>query len=188
MLASSPRRLLRVLVLAFVAILIALGWTQRHRFAPIEKGSLAPAYSAPALDGQPVALADFKGKVVLLNVWATWCRPCVQEMPALERIFRELAPEGLAVVAVSVDAPVGGFDSMGNAGGDIRAFVREYDLSFTILHDARRRVQPLFGLFGLPTTVVIDRSGRIVRKAIGIEAWDDEPHRAELRALLARPS
>jgi peroxiredoxin len=184
----SQRRLLRVVLLAIVALLMALGWTQRHRFTPLETGARAPRYSARTLEGAEVALSDFAGKVVLLNVWATWCRPCVKEMPALERVYRELGPLGLVVVAVSVDAPLGGFDSLGNPGGDIRAFAREHQLSFTILHDAKRTIQPRFGLFGLPTTVVIDRSGRIVRKATGFETWDDARHRAELRALLARPS
>ncbi|MGH7461357.1 MAG: peroxiredoxin family protein, partial [Longimicrobiales bacterium] len=150
-------------------------------------GSAAPAYSALTLDGREMSLSAFRGKVVLLNVWATWCRPCVEEMPALDRVYRELKAEGLEVVAVSVDAPVGGLDSMGNPGGDIGTFAAGLDLTFTILHDPKGKVKPLFGLYGLPTTVVIDRAGRVVKKVIGSKAWDDQQHRSELRALLAKP-
>jgi peroxiredoxin len=178
----------RIVALAVVAALLLFGWSQRHRFRPALAGDLAPAYSAKNLDGEEVNLSDFAGKVVLLNVWATWCRPCVQEMPALERIYRDYKKDGLEIVAVSVDAPIGGFDSVGNAGGDIGAFVASFGLTFTILHDPARTVEPRFGLFGLPTTIVIDREGRIVRKVTGIKPWDDEQHRAELRALLAHTS
>jgi peroxiredoxin len=188
MLSRAQKGLIRLLAVAAIALLLLLGWSQRHRFRPITAGEMAPAYSAKNLDGVEVQLSDFAGKVVLLNVWATWCPPCVKEMPALERIYRELKADGLEVVAVSVDAPLGGFDSVGNPGGDIRAFALAYNLTFTILHDPKRTVEPRFGLFGLPTTVVIGRDGRIVRKTLGAEAWDDEMHRSELRALLARTS
>ncbi len=187
MVTPGARRALQLIGLVAIAILIALGWTQRHRFALVDAGSMAPAYSARTLDGAELSLSAFQGKVVLLNVWATWCQPCVQEMPALERVYRDFKSQGLEVVAVSVDASLGGLDSMGNPGGDIRAFTYGLGLTFTVLHDPKGKIKPLFGLIGLPTTVVIDRSGRIVRKAIGIKPWDDAQHRAELRALLAKP-
>src|SRR5688500_1364907 len=109
--------------LAFaLASLLLLAWTQRDRFAPVGAGSRAPAYSAPTLDGQTVSLASLRGKVVVLNVWATWCRPCLQEMPALERLHQQLSSQGLAIVAVSVDAPIGTAGPLGQPGGDVRAF------------------------------------------------------------------
>jgi peroxiredoxin len=183
--SRSRRRLLRVLVALVIVGLAGYGWLHRHNFVPVAAGSLAPDYSARTLDGATVTLSDYRGKVVLLNAWATWCRPCVVEMPSLERAYRALKSQGLEIVAVSVDAPLGGFDSAGNQGGDIKAFAEQQGLTFTILHDPKGRIKPTFDLFGLPTTVVIDRSGRIVRKSLGIEAWDDEQHMRELRDLLA---
>ena len=83
-----------VLALALVSLLV-LSWTMRDRFIPVGPGARAPEYSAPALDGQSVSLASLRGKVVVLNVWATWCRPCRTEMPALERLHRKLGTDGL---------------------------------------------------------------------------------------------
>jgi cytochrome c biogenesis protein CcmG/thiol:disulfide interchange protein DsbE len=176
----------RILTLIAIAGLIVLLWSQRGRFAPLEVGSMAPAYSAPALQGGERSLADYRGKVVVLNVWATWCQPCVKEMPALQRLYEQFRSDGLEVVAVSVDAGIGATDEFGRAGGDVGEFVREFELGFTILLDPKRRIEQQFGLSGVPTTIIIDRAGRIARKAIGIEVWDDEAHQAEMRELLAK--
>jgi peroxiredoxin len=177
----------RVLTMAAALGITALLWVQRARFAPLEVGMKVPAYSAPALNGVDVSLDELRGKVVLLNVWATWCRPCVTEMPALERLYRQFHQDGLEVVAVSVDAGAGIMDDLGRPGGDVKAFVNERNLTFTVLLDPRRRVEQLFQVVGIPTTVVIGRDGRIARKAIGIEVWDDDEHQAEIRQLLAQP-
>src|SRR5690554_3942099 len=110
-------------VLGAIAALIAIGWTQRARFGPLETGARAPAFSARTLDGGTASLDSLRGKVVLLNVWATWCAPCVKEMPALERLHRELAAEGLAVIGVNVDA--GSLDPDGAAARHVREFVEQ---------------------------------------------------------------
>ena len=177
----------RIITLAAALGLMGFLWTQRSRFAPLEVGATIPSYSATRLDGGgELSLDALRGKVVLLNVWATWCVPCVTEMPALERLYRQFRNDGLEIVAVSVDAGFGQTDDLGRPGGDVRAFVKERDLTFTVLLDPQRRVERLFQLVGVPTTIVIDREGRIVRKAVGIEAWDDQEHQAEMRQLLAQ--
>ncbi len=169
----SRRRLGRVaLALALVSLLV-LAWTMRDRFTPVGVGSRVPAYTAPTLDGRAVSLASLRGKVVVLNVWATWCRPCRTEMPALERLHRQLGNEGLEVVAVSVDAPLGSFTSDGRPGGDVRAYVQNMGLSFTVLRDPRRSIEQLFLVQGLPTTIIINKNGRIEQKVVGARAWDD---------------
>ena len=187
MLDRSRWALWRIITLAAALGLMGFLWTQRSRFAPLEVGATIPSYSATKLDGGgELSLDALRGKVVLLNVWATWCIPCVTEMPALERLYRQFKNDGLEIVAVSVDAGFGQTDDLGRPGGDVRAFVKERDLTFTVLLDPQRRVERLFQLVGVPTTIVIDRDGRIVRKAVGIEAWDDEEHQAEVRQLLAQ--
>jgi peroxiredoxin len=174
----------RIVTLAAALGLMGFLWTQRSRFAPLEVGATIPSYSATKLDGGELSLDALRGKVVLLNVWATWCVPCVTEMPALERLYRQFRNDGLEIVAVSVDAGFGQTDDLGRPGGDVRAFVKERDLTFTVLLDPQRRVERLFQLVGVPTTIVIGRDGRIARKAVGIEAWDDQEHQAEMRQLL----
>jgi peroxiredoxin len=183
---GTTRGYWKIAALVAIALLIVVGWTLRHRFEPVVVGSMAPAYRAKTLDGREVSLASLRGKVVILNAWATWCAPCVREMPALQRAYEKLRGEGLEVVAVSVDAPIGGWDPRGNAGGDIKAFAEQYGLTFPILHDPERRIEQTFSLYGLPTTLVIDRSGRIAHKVVGPAEWDDEPHIRNLRELLAK--
>mgnify|MGYP006175931121 CR=1 FL=1 len=109
-----------------VVVLGALIWVNRDRFTPLDVGSRAPDYVARSLDGDSVSLASFHGDVVLLNIWATWCLPCREEMPAMQNLHEQLGPEGLKIVAVSVDVARGNVDAAGNPGGDVAAFARRH--------------------------------------------------------------
>jgi peroxiredoxin len=162
-----------------LGMLLAVLWTQRVRIGPVGVGSEAPSYVAPTISGDTVRLTDLRGRVVVLNVWATWCTPCVREMPALQRLHDQLGAKGLSVVAVSVDG--GG---MGNADLDVRTFIDRLGLTFTILRDPYGRIEDTFGVSGLPTTFVIDRDGRIERKVLGAREWDDPALAAEIESLL----
>jgi peroxiredoxin len=181
----AQKRLAWTALALSLASLFVLAWTQRDRFIPVGVGARAPDYSARTLDGQLVSLQSLRGKVVVLNVWATWCRPCRAEMPALERLHRQLQPNGLEVVAVSVDAPLGQLGSAGQAGGDVRAFVQELGLSFMILHDRERTIEQLFLVPGLPTTFIIGKDGRITQKVVGARAWDEPSYLTYFRELLS---
>lgn len=171
-------------VFVLLVSLIGLGWTMRDSFLPVEVGSRAPNVSATALDGSPVDLAGLHGEVVLLNVWATWCPPCREEMPSMQRLHERLGPQGLRIVAVSVDAPAGGLDPSGRRGGDIAAFVESYGLTFDIWHDPAARVQRDYRTTGIPETFLIDRQGRVVKKVIGATEWDSEANVQLIRRLL----
>jgi cytochrome c biogenesis protein CcmG, thiol:disulfide interchange protein DsbE len=167
-------------VLAFVAVSGVLLWTFRGSFAPLDIGSPAPAYAAVTLDGDSVHLEGLRGRVVLLNVWATWCTPCVREMPALQRLHEKLDARGLSIVAVSVDAEGSAF----GGDGDVRAFVEQFGLTFTVLRDASGRIESTFGVSGLPMTFLIDRDGRIQRKVLGAREWDDPELASDIESLL----
>ena len=180
----SRKRLARAALALSLTALLVLAWTQRDRFIPVGIGTSVPAYSAATLDGQPVSLASLHGKVVLLNVWATWCAPCRVEMPALQRLHEQLRAEGLEVVAVSVDTPPGMLSPTGQFGGDVKAYVDAMELSFTVLHDPARSIEELFLVQGLPTTFIIDKQGRIQQKVIGARAWDDPVYVNYLKELL----
>lgn len=181
---KTRRRIVASSVVALVAVLAGLIWVNRDRFTPLDVGSSAPDYSAISLTGDTVALSSFAGDVVLLNVWATWCRPCIIEMPALQRLHEELADDGLRIVAVSVDAPSGVIGAFGEPGGDVREFVDRLGLSFTVLHDPSGGIQTLYQVNGLPTTYVIDRSGRIRRKVLGAAEWDQPAFADQIRNLV----
>lgn len=125
----------------------------------IQAGDPAPEYAAPTLDGDTLSLAALRGEAVMLNVWATWCTPCREEMPLLEALHKEYGAQGLRIVGVSVDAA--------GMTRDIRRFVDEHDLTFTILHDPADRVTRTFRARAVPETYLIDREGRVVRRWIG---------------------
>lgn len=169
---------------AALAALLALGWVARGRFQPIEAGSPAPDFGATDLGGRPVRLAELRGQVVLLNLWATWCPPCRDEMPSLQRLHQRYADRGLRVVAVSVDAEPGRRDASGNPGGDVAGFVREYGLTFDVWRDPSGRVQQLYRTIGLPETFVIGRDGRVVTRVLGAAEWDRGAHAELIRQLL----
>lgn len=127
--------------------------------------------------GRTVSLADFRGRVVVLNLWATWCGPCLREMPSLDRLQEALGGEGLAVVAVSTDrGPV----------SDLRAFFQGQRLThLPLYHDRAGDLARALRLDGLPTTHVLDRDGRLLATHKGYLAWDHPGVIAWLRGHLA---
>jgi cytochrome c biogenesis protein CcmG/thiol:disulfide interchange protein DsbE len=144
----------------------------------LEPGRPAPNFAAEDIaTGQRVTLDQYRGEVVLLNIWATWCEPCKREMPAMERLYQEFREDGLQIVAVSVDA--GGNEA-------VEAFVDEFDLSFDILHDPGQSITSTYQVFGLPESFVIDRRGTIAYREFGPKEWDSPESRERVRDLLAR--
>jgi peroxiredoxin len=145
---------------------------------PVAVGSKAPPLHGVTLDGtkRVKTLADYKGKVVLLNVWATWCEPCRVEMPSIEKLHREFGDRGLAVVAVSVD----------DAGTEshIVDFTKELKLTFEVLHDPEQITGRNYQVTGYPETFVIARDGTIRKKKIAAEDWSSEANRALVSELL----
>lgn len=165
--------------------LVGIGWFFRERFLPVEVGSRAPNFTASTLAGDTVQLHQLRGDVVLLNVWATWCAPCREEMPSLQRLHEQLGDEGLRVVAVSVDADAGGLDRDGRRGGDVAEFGREYGLTFPLWRDPAGQVQQVYRTTGVPETFLIGRDGVIRKKVIGAMEWDQPAQQELIRRLLA---
>jgi cytochrome c biogenesis protein CcmG, thiol:disulfide interchange protein DsbE len=142
----------------------------------LEVGTPFPAFSAISVgSGEPISLSDLAGRVVLLNIWATWCGPCESEMPSMERLYQELGPAGLAVVAVSVDQ---------ESTNKVRRWVDERGITFTVLHDREGRFEQSFRNVGVPESFVIDRAGRLVAREIGPQAWDSPEKGRIIRDLL----
>jgi len=156
-------------------------FAMRHEMFPVTVGSRAPSFSAYTLDEnrQAKSIEDYRGEVVLLNVWATWCGPCRIEMPAIQALHSDFGPQGLRVVAVSIDVE--------DAAAAIRGFVRDYGLTFEVLHNPSGDIQRIYQTTGVPETFVLARDGVIRKKVIGAAPWNSEANRALIRQLLAEP-
>jgi cytochrome c biogenesis protein CcmG, thiol:disulfide interchange protein DsbE len=144
----------------------------------VEVGSPAPMFSGATIEG-PVkskSLADYKGQVVLLNVWATWCGPCRTEMPSIEALHRAMGPKGLHVVAVSIDDP--------GKANDIRKFLKDFGLTFEVLHDSTQAIQAAYQTTGVPETFIIGADGSIRKKVIAAADWNSPANRALIEQLL----
>ena len=166
-----------LLTVVLVSIGLAVLWAPPSATRGIEVGDLAPDYSAPLLSGEEVSLSDQRGRVVLVNIWATWCGPCRVEMPPIQQVYERYKDEGFSVLAVSVDAGPDHRD-------EVQSFVEEYGLAFPVLLDPEGQVTRLFQTVGVPETFVLDREGRIVKRLIGATDWDSSANRALIEELL----
>ena len=132
---------------------------------PPRIGEPAREYAATNLAGDTVSLGSLRGKVVLLNLWATWCTPCRMETPYLQSVFEDYHAEGFEIVGISMDT--------GDAAAEVAMFVEEYAVSYTILHDPKMRGMELYQVLGLPATFLIDREGVLRWMRYGPIAEDD---------------
>ncbi len=144
---------------------------------PVAVGARAPEFRAIDLaTGDSVSLHKrYKGKVTLVNIWATWCVPCKVEMPAMDMLYRELAPRGFAIAAVSVDE---------GSPDEVRGFGQELGLSFDLLHDKSGRIQQTYQTTGVPESFLLNRQGIIVKRVIGAHDWNSDANRALVERML----
>jgi peroxiredoxin len=143
----------------------------------VEVGARAPDFRAIDLgSGDSVSLREhYAGSVTLINIWATWCIPCRVEMPAMERVYQDLAPRGFKIAAISIDE--------GNPE-DVRSFGQELGLSFDLLQDRSTAVQQVYQTTGVPESFLVNREGIIVKRIIGAHDWSSPVNRALVERLL----
>ena len=181
---TGRRQLAIGLVVTAIVAVIAFGATTflRQELFPVELGSEAPDFTAVTMDSAPrmKSLSDYRGQVVMVNVWATWCLPCRVEMPSIEALHQAYADKGFKVLAVSVDDP--------GHGETIRAFARQYNLTFEILHDPEKKIVEEYDILGYPETFIIGRDGVIRKKLLSATDWNSADHRALVERLLAEPA
>ena len=175
-------------VVAAVVALLAAGLFAAvrllgHELFPVTVGTEAPDFQArPLAADDPDTLrtiTDYRGRVVLLNIWATWCVPCRTEMPSIQALHESFGDDGLHVVAISVDQP--------SSEQAIRDFAGEYGLTFELLHDDTGDIQQAYQTTGIPETYVIGPDGVIRRKHIGPADWNSAANRALVAQLLGVP-
>jgi len=157
------------LVLAFS--LVACG---ERAAPPIEPGLAAPDFALSRIGGGELALRDLRGKVVLVNFWATWCAPCEKEMPAMQRLYARLAPLGLELVAVSED----------DGRAVVEGFRKRLALSFPIALDPKHEAAARYQSFRYPESFLIDRNGVLVARYIGERDWDAPEYVGRIERLL----
>ncbi len=170
------RKLKTGLVLAFIAGLLILFARPDYRQGEASIRGRTPKDFALTLDGKPARLSEFRGKVVLLNFWATWCPPCVDEAPSLNALQQKIAPLGGTVLGVNV----GVNDEM----AAYEKFLTTYNIKFPTYFDASTQIAASYGTTAYPETYVIDRNGRLDRKIIGPQDWTGPEMMAYLNSLL----
>ena len=147
-----------------------------HELTRLEPPVTAPGFSLTDMDGEQHTLDDYRGKVIMLNLWATWCPPCRREIPSMESIFQDLRDKGFVVLAVNqFETPDHVFSYMGQ--------LSVYP-TFPVLFDRDSKVSELYGVKGLPTTLLINRQGQVAYRAIGGRDFDHPRVRAIVNQLL----
>jgi cytochrome c biogenesis protein CcmG, thiol:disulfide interchange protein DsbE len=137
-------------------------------------GDKAPEFNLTTDSGRQISQSDFGGRLLVLNFWATWCPPCIDEMPSLDEFQKRLAASGVVVLGVSVDRSEKAY----------RDFLRKAGVSFLTARDPSASISSEYGTFKFPETYVIDADGRVVQKHIGPMLWTDEKLIREIRSLL----
>jgi peroxiredoxin len=177
---SEPPRASKAVIAAASLLIVGLAflvvWTQSAKYEPLTVGKVAPDFELPDLDEKPVRLSDYRGKVVFLNFWATWCKPCKEEMPSMEVLYKTFEKDGLVILAVSIDRVT--------TKKDIPPFVRALGLSFPVLVDSWGQTDKRYKLMGVPETYIIGRDGVLREKVIGPRDWTLLSNLEVLRQLL----
>ncbi|MGB2804421.1 MAG: TlpA disulfide reductase family protein [Candidatus Zixiibacteriota bacterium] len=141
-----------------------------------QEGFLAPDFTLPDLAGKTFTLSDFRGEVVLVNIWATWCGPCRREIPSLERLYQSRRDKGLEILAVSVDR---------TSSSKVASFAAKYQMSFPVLLNPRGDVANTYWARSIPSTYLVDKKGVIRWKVRGTREWDDAQSLAKIDQFLA---
>lgn len=161
------------MLVAMFAAFIAATWYPLHRIE-LDVGDAAPHFTVTADDGEQISIADFNRKLLLLNFWASWCEPCIEETPSLNALARSLAPEGLVVLGISQDTNPAAYT----------AFIQNQHLDFLTSRQPDQSIQHAYGTIQIPETYLIDRNGKIRAKFISNQDWTSPAVVALIRPLL----
>jgi thiol-disulfide isomerase/thioredoxin len=167
------------LLLGAAVVLVAVVLVLRSDVGapPVVRGVEAPGFDLPLLgeagEGS-LSLESLRGRVVLVNFWASWCEPCEREMPAMDRLYAALPKSEFELVAVAID----------ENREDVVAFQERMDLDFPIVLDPGGTVYQAYQSMGVPESLLVDRTGRIVERYVGPREWDARPYRERIEALI----
>lgn len=166
--------LIRIVFIALMVLLVSSSCTKEKKQA-IE-GDEAPDFTLSDINGSDVRMSDLRGKVVLIEFWATWCPPCRESIPAMNEIYKRYNEKGLVILGISVDKGQ-------NVAEDLRAFVREYSILYPVLIDSKN-INNLYGVYSIPTTFLIDKDRKVILKNIGFSPELEDKLSKEIERLL----
>ena len=165
--------LIRALLVLLLAVFVFVIYDAIHEKI-VGVRDEAPQFAIATDNGRTVSISDFGGRLLVLNFWATWCPPCVQEMPSLDRFQRNLAASGVVVLGISVDKDERAY----------RAFLSKANVSFLTARDPQNKINADYGTFKYPETYIINQKGKVVQKIIGPEDWTDPRMMNFVKSLL----
>ncbi|MGQ0810130.1 MAG: redoxin domain-containing protein [Nitrospiraceae bacterium] len=174
--SGSRRIAIMVMAMGILALAFGMVWMQSAKYEPLTVGKVAPDFKLPDLNDKDLRLSDFRGKVVFLNFWATWCKPCREEMPSMEILYKNFEKDGLVILAVSIDRVT--------TKKDIPPFVKNLNLTFPVLVDSWGQTDKRYKLMGVPETYIIDQQGVLREKVIGPRDWTRLDNLQVVSALL----
>ena len=169
----KTERILKASIAVLLALFVVVIYQTLHETV-VQAGDKAPDFRIATDTGPIVSRASFGGKILVLNFWATWCPPCVQEMPSLNSFARAMAPKGVVVLGISVDKEEKAY----------KTFLSRAKVGFLTARDAGKNINADYGTFKYPETYVIDPSGKVLQKFIGPENWDDPRMLQYINSLL----
>jgi cytochrome c biogenesis protein CcmG/thiol:disulfide interchange protein DsbE len=176
--SNNKKQMVLLVVLVLFAALFLIGYVAKDRQTGrkiVASGDQAPEFRLQAMDGSTVNLSDFRGKVVMLHFWATWCPPCVEELPTLDKLYRTVVDKDFQLLAVSVDE---------GGAPEVAAFLKKNGLNLPVLLDPDRTIAGLYGTYKFPETYIVDRQGVVRYKVIGPRDWSDPANMKLVRDAL----
>jgi cytochrome c biogenesis protein CcmG/thiol:disulfide interchange protein DsbE len=166
----------KLALVGFVTVFVLFFATPRGQFKALALGDVAPNFTIRQESGNVVALADYRGKIVVLNFWATWCPPCIEELPSLNRLSDRYKGKDLVVLGVSLDEDADAY----------KEFLAKNQIKFLTLRNPARAVSEQYGTYKLPETYIVSRQGRLLKKYIGPRDWSSGEIYSEMDAYLAQ--
>ena len=170
---SSPSRVYVLgIVITMAALFYILADTLTEKL--VNQGDQATAFSVTTDQGKAISLKDYPGKVLVLNFWASWCKPCVDEMPSLNEFAKRMEKEGVTVLGISVD----------HDEAKYKKFLKDANIAFQTYRDDKANIPASYGTLKYPETYIIDKQGKVVEKIIGEEFWLNPNVISRIRRLL----
>jgi peroxiredoxin len=170
----------RILTASILVLAVGLVWvvagTMQQRI--VEAGEIAPNFSVVTEHGRTVTRSDFGGKLLVLNFWASWCPPCISELPSLNEFAREYASQGVVVLGVSIDKNENLY----------KKFLTQRNVIFETARDPEANISASYGTFQIPETYIIDRNGKVLEKVISDQDWMDPQFLARVKFMLSSPA